>query len=138
MQDMKRRPDWPDALGAYIASRRAKPFSHRAQHDCARFAAGAVKAQTGANLMAGLRYTSAAGAHAALRAEGGLLAALQRRLPQIAPALARRGDVGLCNTQGPNGHMPAVCVVLGEKLAAPGLDGLVFLPRAGLRAAFRV
>ena len=137
MQQLKRRSNWPEALDAFIASRRERPFRY-GPNDCARFAAGAVEAQTGVNLMAGMRYASKAGADRLIESEGGLLAALRARLPLIPPAQAGRGDVGLVDFDGADASAPAVCVVLADRLAAVGAQGLVFLPRSRLRAAFKV
>ena len=50
---MTRLRDWRTRLAAYLAAGRAKPFAY-GEHDCARFAAGAVEAVTGDNPGAGL------------------------------------------------------------------------------------
>lgn len=133
----ERLPAWPELLDAYIASRSRTPFEF-GPNDCARFANGAVLAMTNANLMAAMRYNSARGAARILKREGGLRAALARRLPEISPARAQRGDVGLVQVQTPTGLALAACVVLGDKLAAPGPAGVTYLARAHLRAAFKV
>lgn len=134
---MKRFSDWPERLARYIASRTATPFKY-GPHDCARFANGAVIAQTGVNVMTGLRYSSAAGAQRILNAEGGLHAAMAARLPEIPPAMARRGDVGLVRVETPTGVMLSACVVLADKLAAATNVGVTYRPRSDLVTAFRI
>ena len=68
---LARLPDWRSRLGAYLAGKRTSPFVY-GEHDCARFAAGAVEAVTGSDPSAalGIRYTTLAGGRHALRARG--------------------------------------------------------------------
>lgn len=49
-----RKPDWEQRLQEYIAAVEAKPFAY-GRHDCAAFAAGAIKAQTGEDYYSGWR-----------------------------------------------------------------------------------
>jgi len=134
---MQRHHDWPERLSAFIATARARPFAY-GPHDCVSFANGAVEAMTGKSVMPRLRYSTALGALRALKREGGVHKAIAARLPEIPPATAQRGDVGTVLVDTPNGPTTSACIVLGEKLAAAGADGLTFLSRSRLRAAFRV
>ena len=64
---IKRRPDWPEKLAAFIETRRERVFSWGEQ-DCALLAADAVLEMTGVDLASGLRgYKSARGAAARMK-----------------------------------------------------------------------
>lgn len=126
-----RRQDWPERLAELVEARRAEPFRWGA-HDCCLFAADAVLALTGRDPAAAWRgrYATEAEAEAVLAEAGSLvetvaLACAAAGLPEIpAPAAARRGDLALIN----QGNQPAMGVVLGEAIAAPGPDGLACVP----------
>jgi hypothetical protein len=81
------------------------------------------------------RYTTEHGARAAL-GEGGLEALATRHLgpPLPTPALARRGDVALASL----GCRSFLGIVLGDRVAAVGPPGLVFLPARTIARAWRV
>lgn len=82
-----------DALLAALSARATTPFDWR-RNDCVRYAAAAVKAQTGRNPLRGIkRWYSAAGARRVLDSLGGMEAAVSARLTPIAPAAAKRGDI---------------------------------------------
>lgn len=126
---IKRFPDWPERLAAYLESRRNAPFEFGV-HDCCTFACDAVKAQTGTDPMALARgkYKTEKGAANWLKRNGGDLEAAARKLgsemPIIPAAFAGRG-----------------CVVLGSVLTPFGVHidslGLVGMDsRFALFAAF--
>lgn len=106
-----RRSNWEELLALYIDRVRDQPFEW-GQHDCAHFAAGAVKAITGVDLMEGWRgqYTDARSAAEGLRARGlrTLKGAVCHYLGRpMHPVFARRGDVvmrhkalGVCHGRG--------------------------------------
>ena len=107
-------PDWT-AWHRFVAERSAMPFAGYDQHDCcARFAAGAVEALTGADPLArfGSQWTTARGVRRVVRRHGGLDAAVDEVLTPVAPALARRGDVGFAPS--PDGGVGALMVVEGD------------------------
>ena len=56
------------------------------------------------------------------------------RLPEIEPYKAQRGDVALIDT--PLGD--ALSLVIGDKVAAMGKDGLIFLPLSAAKQAWKV
>lgn len=124
-----RLPDWPERLAAFLEERRNRPFGW-GQQDCALLAADAVLLLTGQDPAEGSRsYGSEAEAEALIEAAGGLgeLAAARMAVlgcPEIAPAFAQRGDAVLLLV----GNQPTLGVCVGARVAAPGPDGLVFLP----------
>ena len=132
-----RFPDWPERLAAFIESRRATPFAWGG-HDCCLFAADAVLALTGVDRAATWRgrYATEAGAMALLSRPGGLYGLMREvedifGVRQVPPLLAQRGDTALVQP----GNLPTMGVVLDQVVAAPGLDGMQFVPLAGaLRA----
>jgi hypothetical protein len=103
---MRRYPDWPERLAAFIETRRAEPFAW-GSNDCGLFAADAVRAIYGIDLAHDLRgaYHSEEGAKQAV---GGALEPYAERIcaafgfEEIRPLFAQRGDVVLWRTeQGP-------------------------------------
>lgn len=144
---MRRLEDWPERLAAFVEERRAKPFRW-GQNDCALFAADAVAAVTGVDLAERWRgrYSDevtalqmglqGASAHLATGDVGGALRDMASLCldGEVAPALARRGDVLL--VQHERGESLAVCI--GMHAAAPGRRGVVFLPRSAWLACWRV
>lgn len=96
---MKRFPDWPARLHAFLCSRRRAAFQW-SQNDCALFVADGVLAMTGTDLAADYRgtYDDEEGA---LEAIAGPLeafaaaAAVVHAMPEVAPALGQRGDIML-------------------------------------------
>lgn len=94
---MKRFSDWEERLSLYIDRVFDEPFCW-GEHDCALFAAGAVKAMTGVDMAADFRgrYGSRREAAQALRAAGykTLHGAARHWLGKPKhPALAHRGDI---------------------------------------------
>jgi hypothetical protein len=89
---MQRLPDWPARLAAHIEAHRALPFAW-GTNDCATFAAGAVRAITGQDLLPRLVWPTRRDAAHALRWLGGLREAVGQRLPAVPLAYAQRGDV---------------------------------------------
>ena len=130
-----RLPDWPERLAALVEARRNTPFAW-GSHDCGLFAADAVLACTGVDPAAALRgtYADEAGATAALGPVEGLDGVVRRMedargTALCPPALAQRGDTALVQI----GNTLAMGVVLGDLVAAPGVDGLVFVPLSAAR-----
>lgn len=132
-----RRSDWQPALSAAIAQALQRPFEWGV-HDCALFAADAVWAMTGTDLAEGWRgrYRTATAARRRLAgaglADAGALAAAH--LPEIALARADQGDIAAIWTEAG----PALAVVTGPLLAAPGPRGLRFGDRTLMLRAFHV
>lgn len=124
------------ALIALIAKRSGRAFRWRRGRDCVSFAAAAVKAQTGRDPLADLpRWRTRREALQIAAVQGGLEAALDRRLTRIAPAMAQRGDIaGLPDRL----FGVRLMVVEGATLVGPGATGLERLPRASMVFAWSI
>lgn len=131
----RRMPDWPERLAEMVEARRHAPFAW-GRHDCITFAADATLAMTGRDVWAAHRgsYATEAEAEGVVGPAGleafvaGLMADAGATEVQVIEA--QRGDWVLITV----GNMPMVGVVVGGRIAAPGNDGLAFLP---LRRASR-
>ncbi len=124
-----------EALLAWMERRRRRKFRWRRGSDCLSYAMGAVKAQTGVDLLADVpSWGSLREARALAAAEGGIAAALDARMERIAPAMAQRGDVaGLPDAR----FGVRLMVVEGRTLVGPGEHGERRLDRAGMTMAWR-
>jgi len=103
-------------------------------NDCVRFAARAVRAQTGRNPLADVpRWRSRREAMAITDEMGGLIAALDARFDRVAPAFAKRGDIA-----GIEDRLFGVrlMIVEGATLVGPGNRGLERLPREAMTMAW--
>jgi hypothetical protein len=133
-----RRSDWPQRLASYLAGAADRPHVY-GRHDCLLHIANAVEALTGRDYAEGQRgkYRSAAGASRYLRSLGfgtpeDLLDSL---FPETPVAFAQRGDI----VMGEDG-IPGLCIggeaaFVGDE---DGRDGLVIVPRAEWRKAWKV
>lgn len=132
---VRRFPDWPERLAAFIETHRNEPFVW-GRHDCCTFLSDAAVALTGSDPMAEFRgrYDSETGADAML---GGaplddFVGACLARWGAVesSPLMASRGDIV---TASPGNHlMFGICA--GPHIALPGEDRLVFVPaRMALR-----
>ena len=134
---MGRVVDWPDRLQAHIEEWRHKKFEW-GKADCALFCLYAEKAICGSSRFDDFigQYRSAAGSVKALLKIGGgdLAASVGARLREIKPSEAQRGDVALIDT--PLGD--ALSLVIGDRVAAMGKDGLIFLPLDAAKQAWKV
>jgi hypothetical protein len=120
---MMRLHDWQTRFAALVAERWAQPFEWGTR-DCCLWAADAVQAITGQDLAADLRgtYADLRGGLRTIAAVGGLPALCTSRLgPQILPAQAQPGDVGLVD-EGEAFH--ALVVQAGGHWLGQGADGL--------------
>lgn len=127
--------DWPRRLAELIAERRDVPFAYGV-NDCATFAAEWVRRATGLELDVP-HVEDVPAAQLALEALDGIEAATTALLgePLADVRLATRGDVGITDAPGQG---PALCVVEGVHVVAPGTRGLVFLRRDRLVRAWRI
>ena len=134
---MGRVVDWPDRLQAHIEEWRHKKFEW-GKADCALFCLYAEKAICGSSRFDDFigQYRSAAGSVKTLLKIGGgdLSASVGARLREIKPSEAQRGDVALIDT--PLGD--ALSLVVGDRVAAMGKDGLIFLPLDAAKKAWKV
>lgn len=133
---MTRLRDWPERFNALVQSHAHTPFDWGA-HDCCTFAADAVQAITGQDVMAGLRasYSSALSATNVLARLGGMQCAVSALLgPAIGPVYCSVGDVLLVKNEGRD--LLAVCN--GASGLAPGPLGLVAVDIQTALAGWRV
>lgn len=122
---IQRLPDWPERLAAYMAAMRPRRYV-LGQHDCAQFAAGAVQAVTGRNVLLA-QWRDVSEALQVLRAQRGLRAAVDAVLPRLAvPALAQRGDVVLVQAAvgGGRARRQWLAVADGARWWCPAVTGL--------------
>jgi hypothetical protein len=138
---LTRRTDWQARLDAVVVQRLRMPFAWGA-NDCATFAADAVLAMTDVDLLEGPRgqWTSARQAFRILQPLGGLAGAVRAHgLQEVGPRLARRGDLVLLRAPGRERSMRgAMGICLGERIAAPGMRGLVMASLGEGVTAWRV
>lgn len=135
---MARVEGWEARLNNAVEKFRARPHE-RSQNHCGHFADAAVEAVTGSPRLASLGIAVhddaalAATLHDRGAADVGDL--LAQIYPEIAPAKAMRGDLGVVTRKG----LTVVVVVLGQYVAAPGERCLGLLSRTPhLQRAFRV
>lgn len=86
-----RLPDWENKLNDYITASRDRKFRY-GRFDCVIFSMGAVKAVTGVDHLADLKWANKAEAQAILD-EKPLHLRLADHFEEIPPMFARRGDV---------------------------------------------
>lgn len=136
-----RVPGWEELLAAEIEAARNQPFAWH-EHDCASFAARCVHVITGVDHFEKYRatYADAEAAAKVLRSKRGLRSIVVAAFGHPVPfAHAQRGDLVLVEMPSPGGRfVKALAVVLGPFAAAPGPDGLVFVPTSQWRSAWKV
>ncbi len=132
-----RRPDWVARLRQVVEVWQTASFQYGSA-DCGRFAAACVDAVTGSDLLAELaaQYSDERTAVRFLAREGGIEAAVSRRLGPPSPpnALPRRGDV--CLVPGHDGL--SLGVSIGTTVAALNENGLEFAPLSEVVTHWRV
>ena len=118
-----RREDWTSRLHGYIEATRHQPYDP-VKHNCALFAAGAVKAVLGADPQAelGLNPKSLREVLEVLNAHGGVKGLATKYLghEMRAPLMARRGDVVV--RPGTDGDTLGIC--MGDHALFLTVDGL--------------
>lgn len=123
-----------DALIRYLAEQGRMPFDWKT-NSCAHFAAGAVLAQTGRDVMPLLpHWTTELGARRVIKRAGGLDKITDGILRRIHPSQARRGDIAGVQLFGEAGLL--LMVVEGETLVMPPTDGVSRLPRTAMSVAW--
>jgi hypothetical protein len=127
--------EWQSRLAAVVSERMTAPFEW-GRNDCCLFAADCVKAMTGRDPAADARgYTDEREAARIIKKLGGLgaIAATRAGGPEIAPMLARIGDV-VYGTLGRD----CLGICTGETWHAPGEHGLLAAPMSTVKRAWRV
>lgn len=140
LEALTRLPDWRARLADEMDRQRRDPFAW-GTHDCALgLAAGAVLAITGTDPGAQWRgrYVSPGGARLALHKAGfsSLADLVASILPEIPPAFADIGDIGMVDADGP--LKQALCVVDASGLIVLTETGHGRRPRADMLRAFKV
>jgi hypothetical protein len=131
----RRMQDWPLRLEALVAARMDAPFEWGVR-DCCLWAADVVQAVTGYDPAADLRgtYSTAEETPAVIRSIGGISGICADRLgPEVSPALAQVGDVGLFMEDG---H-PALAAYTGGTWMAQGQAGVVPLAEGVVTTVWR-
>jgi hypothetical protein len=138
---LTRRIDWQQRLTALVIERLALPFAW-GSNDCVTFAAEAVYLMTDQDPMESWRgqWSNAHQALRVLQQLGGLACAVNAAgLQEVGPRMAQRGDLVLLPAPGRRGAVRyALGVCLGERVAGPGLLGLVMAPLGAGVKAWRV
>jgi hypothetical protein len=146
-----RKFNWATLLAKIVEARRETAFRWGKQ-DCCLFAADVVQELTGEDLAAEWRgkYRTATGAERVLRPLGGINGlmdqlAARHGLARLESAfLAQRGDVVVLDVPPADKRAdkrvcgPALGICIGQKAAGAGPNGLVFVPIAQCRRAWRV
>ena len=128
--------DWQTRMEAFVCQRTDAPFVWGV-NDCAIFASDCVLAMTGQDPAPdGLRkHRTAKQAYRSIERHGGLPAIATAALGQpIAVLMAGVGDVVLVSA----GKRDALAICNGATALAPAAAGLVAVPMAGARMAWRV
>ncbi|MGP1665298.1 MAG: DUF6950 family protein [Rhodanobacter sp.] len=126
-----RKPDWANRLRETVAANRRVPFAY-GQNDCALFAARCVDAITGSDWERSLPHKDIKTAAAFRREEGGLEAAVPKRLGNPIPGCgARRGDLCLIDRK-------SIGVCLGSQIAVLSDNRLLFYPITRARKHWRI
>lgn len=120
-----RSQDWPEKLNAYILSQQGKEFK-LGHFDCCTFSFGAVHAMTGESLSP--EYSGAKQVLKMLK-EKPLIERMREIFPEIHPAQAQRGDIGIFED--------ACGVVIGRDVIFVG-DPWRLIPTLKMETVFRV
>lgn len=135
---MSRVLGWRTRLNAELDRSRSMPFAW-GTNDCCTFAARCVEAVTGEDLAAAYprNYRTAKGALAALKRAGfdDLTQLAAAHCEEIAPSLASAGDLAAIRSDATGW---ALGVVIGERIAFIGPDGLGSVPITDAVKAYRV
>lgn len=134
---MGRLNDWPERLNNHIDEWRDKNFDW-GKADCALFCLYGEKAMCGTSRFEDFlgTYSTDFGSLRALKklGTGELTSTVAARLPEINISEAQRGDVVSIDT--PEGQ--ALALFVGDKIAALGENGLLFLPVSLANRAWRI
>lgn len=137
MLTLSRQPGWAERLLALVESYRAKPFVW-GEADCATFFAEAVQAVTGFHPLVGyMPYSSELGAMKMLAGSGydDMLHFARCLFPEVAPSLARRGDIGFIADRE---RLTCPAVIVGHEAVSRNQAGWLMFPVASLATAFRI
>lgn len=138
---------WEVRLAEVLDQHAEAPFAWGTS-DCLTLVGDVVQALTGSDPMASFRgsYATAAEARRLLGGEGyaNVDEALAAQFEEVAPAMARRGDIGVVETRVGKRVVPGSVIVTGVNVtgksppARGARIGLTTLPRERLVKAYRV
>jgi len=142
--ELKRCPEWPKVLAAFVDEYRGKPFAW-GSHDCCMTAAEWVRTCTGhdaANSYRG-KYRSELGAMKLLKRDGGVRGIASACLPSVPVNFAHRGDLVAyqdVSRQGPAWARTSLGILTGAVGLFPNINGgFTEVPRDKLmKTAWRV
>ncbi len=120
-----RSAGWETSLANILDAARSTPFEW-GKHDCTLFALRCADAVWGTDVEAkhSGKYKTARGAAGRVKRLGGFSKALQNEgFARVPTLFAKRGDLAVVEQDG----REALAVVVGGKVAAAGIDGLVFI-----------
>jgi hypothetical protein len=117
-----RYPDWDRRLTSHLFGRLRERFSYGGL-DCVLFAANAVQAMTGTDLLGELRgkWHTKSQAMRMIASLGGLRAAVAGVMGPASEQVPKRGDLVLCEL----GLGPTLCLSWGIGVLGPGAEGLM-------------
>ena len=117
-------------LHDYITRHLRVPFFY-GRMDCVLFAAGWVCEKTGTDPLDGVAaWKTEKQAVRAVKAAGGLEAALDARFARVHPNLAKDGDLAL--------YGKSICIFSGAHIVGPSKDGLEFINRMDATCAWSI
>lgn len=137
MIEAPRLEDWPERLIRTVSAHRAAPFAW-GEFDCATFFAAAVEAVIGIDPLTAYRpWASERDAARVLLDHGyrDMAHFTECLFPEIAPAKARRGDIGFCAERK---VLTCPAVILGAEAAQRDERSWLMFPASTIIRAFRV
>jgi hypothetical protein len=126
-----RPQNWPELLAEFLATREAMPFAW-VTNDCATFASEWIYRLTDVRIFEPT-YTNEFGAYRFIESEGGMQMAATKRLGEP-DNVGHRGDVALIYNRG----RESLGVIGGAKVAAPGEDFMLMLPRGLILCSWNI
>lgn len=134
---MRRHIDWQERLTVWLQENRLKSFQ-QGQWDCGYFAAGAIEAMTGVDIIADVRgkYKTTKGAMKVLKRMGHKdhVSLFASHCPEIPTLSARPGDLVTFAT----GEGLALAIVQGAGAYHAGPHGLSVISMQAAHRAYRV
>jgi len=137
MLELTRLDDWPERLMATIERHRMAAFEWGV-YDCATLFADAVEAVTGVDPLSQYRpWKSERSARMKMIRAGwkDMKAFARDHFPEIAPSMARRGDVGFAQQAN---ALSCPAVIVGAHAVSRDEKGWIVMPASVLTIAFRV
>jgi hypothetical protein len=117
------------SLSQYLTECLSKPFKW-GEHDCTLFVSNWIKISSGIDFLDDVpKWNSVREAKKLLEAYGGLEKACDEKFKRISVNQARDGDVGMVGE--------SLCLFVGSRVVATGMDGLVYQDRGEAKCAWQ-